>query len=104
MEETMMKRQPKPLSLAYYCRVFYAGMSAAVPSLAEWPRDYYLIALVHAVEPNEVFGLMTQGEHQSKDDLARVHWLRPTRSMMIGDVVENDDGVFRCDRNGWQRL
>ena len=96
----MNQQQRNPVSIVYYSRTFKGG---------EWPRDYYPIALVRAVDLEEIFRLTTHSDHLSEDDLAMVSWLQPTRSMMIGDVVENDSGFFRCESflcepSGWQRV
>ena len=93
----MRRRQPttNAVSLVYYSRTFHGG---------EWPRDYYPIAGVAASDLEDVFGLTTQGDHLCEDEIALVSWLQPARSMMVGDVVENAAGFFRCLKSGWEKL
>ena len=66
---------------------------------------YYRVAQVAAAELQEVFRLTQFTFDLTEADEALVDWLlRPQRSMMVGDVVENDVGRFRCERFGWQRV
>ncbi len=60
---------------------------------------YYPVARVATPDLEQVFRLAQDG------NVVDVQWLIPShRSMMIGDVVENDDGIFRCLPSGWQQL
>ena len=65
---------------------------------------YYPAAQVRSANLDEVFRL-TQGIELSEAELALVHWMldRP-RSSMVGDLVVNDSGVYRCQSFGWKRM
>ena len=91
----MKQQQQNPESTLYHSGPFKGG---------QWPRDYYTVAIVRSVDLEEVFKLTNSDDHLSEDELALVTWLRPGRSIMVGDVVENDSGIFRCEPSGWQRI
>lgn len=71
---------------------------------------YYPVAKVASADLQEVFFLTQHTDLLTQDDIARVQWIDVChrssmyRSSMVGDLVVNDSGVYRCERIGWQRL
>ena len=78
----MKKRQPKPKSILYYP-----------------------IARIATADLQEVFRLTQVSNELSGADVTKVQWdFHPHRSMMVGDLIENDSGIFRCEPSGWQHI
>jgi len=68
-------------------------------------RLYYQVASVDSLAVQEVFRLAQFTHELSKDEEAKLHWEFPYyRSMMVGDMVENESGIYRCQRDGWLKL
>ncbi len=65
---------------------------------------YYPVAYVDTVDLRTVFRVTQQDIEPSPDQLAVVQWLEPTRSMMVGDVVETTSGTFRLESSDFKRI
>ena len=90
----MSGKRKKPRSIVFYSSAFKGG---------RWPQDYYPIAIVDSLRLQTVWRVMQHVE-LSDEDLLLAHWIELDRSMMIGDVVVNRNGIFRVESYDWSRI
>jgi hypothetical protein len=77
------------------------GLPPPLGRYHEWPDDYAKIAVVMAVNLEQVFAV-TQ-EWWAEDDVFFLE--EPRRATSVGDVVVAPDGaIYRCERFDWSLI
>lgn len=95
----IVKHLPKPTSILY--QPDSTGDLLREPS---WPDDFRPVARVSTGDLLEVFAV-TQGVDLSKEEASLVRWLRPARSMSVGDVIMiRYCELYLCKSDGWKRI
>jgi len=68
-----------------------------------WPEGYELVAEVDSDDVDDAFRLTNHIDVAwYENEGVTVH--KQARSTSVGDIIENNDGIFRCMPVGWEKL